>query len=320
MQTGNRVGAGRDCGASDTKRRVQCFYSPGYYVPLPEGHPFPIAKYPDSHRMLLVSPERDRMTFNLVQPADMEDVLRIHTVEYLDAIRNDGLSDFARNRLGLPHHPRTLERNLLDVAGTIAASEAALINGVAWNLGGGTHHAMPGEGLGFCVTNDVSVAVVRLKHRHPDLKILVLDTDAHQGNGNHRILREQPGVFTYSIHVGANYPAVKEPGDMDVPLPRYVEAATYLHELRESLERLTDLFSPDLVFWISGADVHEDDRFGQMKLSLDAVAERDRMVIETVGRMKAALVGTYGGGYNRDYPLTPRLHSDSVRASLMLLK
>ena len=270
--------------------------------------------------MLMTSPDRDQMIFNKVQPADMEDVLRVHTAEYLEAIRDNRLSNYARNRLGLPHHPRFLERSLLSVAGTIAASDAALADGVAWNLGGGTHHAMPDEGLGFCLTNDVAVAVVRLKFRYPELNILVLDTDAHQGNGNHRILRDYKGVFTYSIHVGANYPAIKEPGDLDVPLPRYVDEKTYLSELRTSLERVKVAFAPDVVFWISGADVHEDDRFGQMKLSLDAVAERDRIVLETIGEMQAALVGTYGGGYNRDYPLTPLLHANAVRASMTFRK
>ena len=299
---------------------MQCFYSPGYYVPLPEGHPFPIAKYPDSRQLLESSPDRDRMLFRKVKPAGMEDVLRVHTAEYLEAVRDDGLSTYARNRLGLPHHPRFLERSLLSVSGTIEASEAALTDGVAWNLGGGTHHAMPDEGLGFCITNDVAVAVARLKHLRPELRILVLDTDAHQGNGNHRILREYPDVFTYSIHVGANYPAVKEPGDLDVPLPRYVEGTVYLEALRESLAQVRRKFSPDIMFWISGADVHEDDRFGQMKLSRDAIAERDRVVIETVAQMGAAMVGIYGGGYNQHYPLTPLLHAEAVRASFGLYR
>jgi acetoin utilization deacetylase AcuC-like enzyme len=299
---------------------MRCYYSPGYFVPLPQGHPFPIAKYRDSYKLLISCPKRNRMTFHKVQPADMADILRVHDPEYLDAIQKDRLSEFARNRLGLPHHPRFLERSLLDVAGTIAASESALTDGVAWNLGGGTHHAMPAEGLGFCITNDVAVAAVRLKHLHPDLSILILDTDAHQGNGNHRILRDYEGIYTYSIHVGANYPAIKEAGDHDVPLPRYVDGEIYLLELRRSLRVLKTQFTPDIVFWISGADVHEGDRFGQMKLSTEAVAERDRMIVETVAEMKSAMVGTYGGGYNVEDSLTPLLHANAVRSSIDLLR
>lgn len=297
---------------------MKCFSNPGYYVPLPEGHPFPVAKYPELRCFLERCSDARHLEMKLAQPVTHEQVLAVHDASYLDAVEQGTLSRYARNRLGLPHHPRWVERSLLDVGGTLAAAEAALQDGVAWNLGGGTHHAMPGEGLGFCVLNDVAIAVIDLRSRHPGLRIAVIDTDAHQGNGTHRILRGFPDVFTMSIHVGANYPAVKEPGDLDVGLPRYVGEAAYLDALDAALESLSARFHPDLVVWVSGVDVLECDCFGQMALSLEGMARRDWRVFQAVADWDACIVGTLGGGYPRDRSQLPVWHAQSVLRSLEL--
>ncbi len=293
-----------------------CYSHPAYYVPLPEGHPFPIEKYPETLRVLLESSDADKLDVRMPLPVSWEEITLVHEESYLRAVESDGLSSYARNRLGLPHHPRFLERSLLDVGGTLAAARTALEVGVAWNLGGGTHHAMPAEGLGFCVTNDVSTAVKVLLREEPDLQILIIDTDAHQGNGNHFVLGDLPNVFTYSIHVGANYPAQKVPGDMDVSVDRYVEGADYLKSLSRSLSKLGSAFSPDLIFWISGVDVHVKDRFGQMRLSTEDMCSRDAVVLEFLQSTGASWVGTMGGGYHLDTSQTPQLHAMSVENSI----
>ena len=246
---------------------------------------------------------------------------RVHQPTYLDVVGYDsdtsptgaGLTRYQRNRLGLPADARLLARSTLETAGTVAATLAALDVGMAANLAGGTHHAFPDRGLGFCVLNDVAVAIeyVRAHGIAPD-QILIIDTDAHQGNANHAFFRADQSVFTYSIHVGKNYPAAKEPGDQDIPLPRYVSGEAYLAALRSTLPAALAQTEPDLIFWISGADVHADDRFGQMSLSDEHIAARDHYVLAQCRNYAAKLVTLYGGGYNRLPGKTGWLHAQTI--------
>jgi len=292
------------------------YHHPAYFVPLPEGHPFPIFKYQQARDLLRPLEARGLLQIEQPHPVSWEEITRTHDSEYLEAVRDDQLSRYARNRLGLPHHPRFIERSLLDVAGTLQASRIALKEGCAWNLGGGTHHAMPAEGLGFCVTNDVAAAIRILRPEYPDLNILVLDTDAHQGNGNHFILRDDPLIFTYSIHVGRNYPSQKCPGDMDVEMDRYASGNAYLAALEHSLAELENHFEPDLVYWISGVDVLEADRFGQLRLSEADMQRRNQIVMEFIHRWGAAWVGTFGGGYHLDTSKIAAYHAEIVEQTL----
>jgi acetoin utilization deacetylase AcuC-like enzyme len=314
--------AASDSGKSAILRhqpRMRCFASAGYFVPLPSKHPFPVFKYRATLQWLKECKHAPDLHFCQTKLAAMEDFLRCHDQSYLEAIRNNTLPAFDRNRLGLPHHPRFLERSMLDTSGTIAAANAALEDGVAWNLGGGTHHAQRAGGAGFCITNDVAVAALHLRSKHPDLQILVLDTDAHQGDGTHALLQHQPGIFTCSIHVGKNYPSRKIPGDLDVALPRFAEGTDYLLALDQALDTIASRFQPQLVFWLSGVDVLEGDRFGQMNLSVQDIQERDHRICQWVKQQSACLVGTLAGGYPRDLDQLPKLHGASVLASLPLL-
>lgn len=215
-------------------------------------------------------------------------------------------------KLGLPAGEALLTRSCLEVGGTIAAARAALTDGLACNLAGGTHHAFPDHGQGYCVLNDVGIAIRDLQVDRSDLRVFVLDTDAHQGNGTHAIFADDPHVFTYSIHVGKNYPAAKTPGSLDVELPRYVAGADYLEQLEATLASALGDFAPDLVFWITGADPHEHDRFGQMKLTDADLAARDEHVLRLVTTRKYPTAILYGGGYNRDRAHTARIHADTV--------
>ena len=295
---------------------MRCFYDEGYYLALPEGHPFPMEKFPDARKLL-----GDSVTVAPPLRLSRRDLARAHDPAYLDRVSRDagaggagGLLPYDRNRLGLPADPGLLERSALETAGTVSAALAALEDGLAANLAGGTHHAFPARGLGFCVLNDVAVAVEYLRaHTVPTDSILIVDTDAHQGNANHAYFADNPAVTTYSIHVGKNYPARKEPGDIDVPLPRYVEGPAYLGALRATLPRVFADTEPDLVFWISGADPHRDDRFGQMRLTTAEMEGRDAFVLDLCREFAAPTAILYGGGYNREPRKTAALHAQTIR-------
>jgi len=247
-----------------------------------------------------------------IEPAPFEKLRLVHAAEYLEQIRAGALDHVAALKLGLPASEALLTRSRLEVAGTLAATEAALADGLACNLAGGTHHAFPDQGQGYCVLNDVAIAIRDLHRTRPGLRAFVVDTDAHQGNGTHAIFAADPRVFTYSIHVGKNYPSLKTPGSLDVELPRFVAGDAYLEALEGSLAEALHAFAPDLVFWIAGADPHEDDRFGQMKLNDGHFAARDEHVLGLVTRAGIPTVVLYGGGYNRDREHTARLHAATV--------
>jgi acetoin utilization deacetylase AcuC-like enzyme len=249
---------------------------------------------------------------HLATHASEADLLRVHTPAYLEKIRTGTLDSAEAVKLGLPAGEPLLLRSRLEVGGTLAAMDAALADGLACNLAGGTHHAFADRGLGYCVLNDVAIAI-RVHHAtHPAARIAVIDTDAHQGNGTHGIFADDDRVFTYSIHVGKNYPAHKTPGRLDVELPRYVHGADYLEQLESTLAPALDDFRPDLVFWIAGADPHENDRFGQMRLTDADIAARDRHVLDLITRNHTPSVVLYGGGYNRDRIHTARIHAQTV--------
>jgi len=289
---------------------VRCFHNPDYTFPLPEEHPFPMDKFRRSAAM--IRSECPAVRIESVEPAPFAAIERVHTRAYLESIRTGTLPAEAAVRLGLPAGEALLTRCRLETAGTIAAMHAALAEGLAGNLGGGTHHAFPDRGLGYCVLNDVAVAIRELHAAAPERRVFVADTDAHQGNGTSGIFADDDRVFTYSIHVGRNYPAEKTPGDLDVELPRYVSGVDYLRQLAATLPAAVDAFRPDLLFWNSGADPHEADRFGQMKLTDADLAARDDLVLGLATTRGIPCVVLYGGGYNRDRIHTARLHARTI--------
>ncbi len=297
---------------------MRCFYSPGYYLPLPEGHPFPMVKFPMAFEMLRESGALAADEVEEVAPAAREVLERVHTPEYLDRVSRGELTSKETTMLGLPPSPELFARCAREVEGTRRAVRAALADGLAANLAGGTHHAFADHGEGFCVLNDVAVAVRDLQTDRPDLRIMVVDTDAHQGNGTHALLGADPRVFTYSIHVAANYPSRKVPGSLDVGLERFVPGATFLDALRQSLPPAVESFRPDLAIWISGADPHQNDRFGQMQLTVKDMDERDAFVLDLFVRRGTPVAVLYGGGYNRELANTARLHRNSVEAAARL--
>lgn len=291
---------------------MRCFYSQELELDLPSDHPFPMEKFRVSKDMLLgngiLKPEE------IVEVSQVSSHLlsKVHDQNYLDKIYGCRLDKKEQLRLGLPLTPKLYQRSATEVEATRLACHAALEEGVAVCLAGGTHHAFAEHGEGYCVFNDVAVAIRDLQVRRPGIRIMVVDTDAHQGNGTASLLADDPRVFTYSIHVGRNYPSKKVAGSLDVETVRYVEGEMYLKQLFISLAGALDTFSPDLVIWIAGADNHRNDRFGQMHLSLKDLQRRDEVLLGAFIRNRIPVAVLYGGGYNRQADFTAKIHRNTV--------
>ena len=292
---------------------MRCFSAPHYFVPLPAGHVFPMEKFPQSARALVAEGTMAREA--VVDPGFIgdRDLLRVHTPAYVQSIRSGQFNELTAKKLGLPASEALSRRSHAAVAGTLAAARAAMVDGLAANLAGGTHHAFPDSGQGFCVFNDVAVAIRALRHEEAYLHCMVVDLDAHQGNGTHAIFAEDRLTFCYSMHVARNYPSVKVPGDLDVGLSRFAGADEYFSNLESTLPIAMERFEPDLVFYIAGMDVHEDDQFGQMRLSTQDVARRDWWTIDLCRNWGIPVVCLYGGGYNRERLVTAQLHCQTIR-------
>lgn len=288
-------------------------YSDGYFVPLPEGHPFPMAKFPALHQLLLREAIIHPSEVVTPRQAEWSDLLRVHTAPYLSSLSAGTLPKQAERRMGLPWSQRLVVRSRLAVQGTINTAMMALEDSLAANLAGGTHHAFPGHGEGFCVLNDVAVAIQLLKQSCWIRRALVIDLDVHQGNGTAAIFREDPEVFTFSMHGAKNYPFEKPPSTLDVPLPDATTDAAYLETLRQHLPDVLDQAAPDLVFYLAGIDVMADDRYGRMALSRDGLHARDRYVLEAIRARAHPVALLLSGGYAATPELTADLHAVAFR-------
>lgn len=297
---------------------MDVWFSPGYTVPLPAGHRFPMGKYAALHEILLreglITPERTHEPAE----ADWADLRLVHTPEYLSDLAHGTLAPQAIRRLGLPWAPAMLRRSRLAVGGTLAAAAAALRDGIAANLAGGTHHAFADRGEGFCVLNDVAVAIRVLQRDGRIRRALVVDLDVHQGNGTARIFAGDGDVFTFSIHGARNYPFHKEASTLDVPLPDGTDDAAYLAALHETLPRALAAARPDIVFYLAGVDPVAGDRFGRLAMTRAGLLERDRFVLETLRAAQRATVLVLSGGYARTPEETADLHATVHRAAAMI--
>lgn len=284
-------------------------YHEAYVAPLPEGHVFPMSKF--AHLRRLVE-ERGWMTpKKIIAPrmADWADLLLVHSEDYLSRFENGTLTRQEVRRLGLPWSEPLVRRSRHAVQGTINACFMALEDGVSGNLAGGTHHAMPGHGEGFCVFNDVAVALKVLLRAGWITRALVVDLDVHQGNGTAHIFADDPRVYTFSMHGAKNFPFHKPPSSRDVPLDDRLEDAPYLALLHHHLPAVMAEAQPDLVLYLAGVDVVADDRFGRLSLTLDGLRARDRYVVETVRDTGIPLVLLLSGGYAPTHEETARRHS-----------
>ncbi len=295
------------------KRVLNLWSSAQYAIELPDGHRFPMAKYAllreSVLRERLVSPDR----LHDPQRVDITDLLRVHTPEYVSHILHGTLPPAEQRRIGLPWSEAFVERAFRVVQGTIEASDAALEHGVAMNLAGGTHHAFPDRGEGFCTFNDVAVAIRRLQALGKVRRVAVIDLDVHQGNGTHGCFAGDDSVYTFSMHGAKNFPFHKVPGTRDVELDDGTGDETYLALLQEHLPDVLREARPDLVVYLSGADSHEGDRLGRLKLTFDGLLARDRYVIGSCREVGIPVCATMSGGYGYDVHNTVAVHLNTVR-------
>lgn len=284
-----------------------------YAIPLPDGHRFPMAKYALLREAVLaeglVAPER----LHDPERAAREDVLRVHTPEYVAHIEQGTLPPLEQRRIGLPWSELFVERAFRVVQGTIEASEAALVHGVAMNLAGGTHHAFPDRGEGFCTFNDVAIAVRRLQAMGRVRRVAIVDLDVHQGNGTHGCFAGDPDVYTFSMHGAKNFPFHKVPGTRDVELADGTGDEEYLSLLAEHLPNVLREARPDLVVYLSGADPHEGDKLGRLKLTFEGLQRRDMLVVSTCREVGLPVCATMSGGYGHDVRNTVAVHVNTVR-------
>ena len=287
--------------------------SAAYVLPLPAGHRFPIAKY-----ALL----RDRVVAEGVIPADhvcdppraaRDELLLAHDAAYVDALDAGTLDAAAMRRIGFPWSAALVERSHRAVGGTIAAARAALEHGVAMNLAGGTHHAFADHGEGFCVFNDVAVAIRVLQRERRITRAAVVDLDVHQGNGTHSIFAHDPSVFTFSMHGAKNYPFERVAGDLEIDLADGTGDDEYLAALGAALPRVLATARPDLVVYLAGADPLYTDTLGRLALTMDGLARRDSFVLEQCREVGIPVAITIGGGYARDIDDTVAVHVQTAR-------
>jgi acetoin utilization deacetylase AcuC-like enzyme len=273
--------------------RPRIFSTDQYTLTLPEGHKFPVLKY----GMLRHIVEKEGL-FQLEQSslADPETVALAHDPAYVAGFTAGTLPAPAMRRIGLPWSQVLVNRAFASVGGTVSASMEAMQHGWGATLGGGTHHAFRAEGAGFCVFNDIAVAIQLLRHRGLIRRAAVIDLDVHQGDGTAEIFQDDPDVFTLSIHGESNFPFRKKKSRLDVPLPDGVENATYLHHLDEVLPAAF-AFRPDIVFYQSGVDPLASDVLGRLSLTPAGLTARDRRVFAAARSFGAPFVLTSGGGY-----------------------
>jgi acetoin utilization deacetylase AcuC-like enzyme len=301
---------------------MKAFHSDQFVLPLPPGHRFPMAKY----RLLREAILAELPEVNLAEAPVASDgeLALVHTPLYINAVSEGLLSAAQQREIGFPWTPRMVERSRRSVGATIAAARAALLDGVAANLAGGTHHAHADKGSGYCVFNDVAVAARLMqaewhRRRRTLLRIAVIDLDVHQGNGTAAIFRDDPTVFTLSAHGAKNFPFRKEAGDLDVELPDGCTDAPYLAALDGALEQLWQRHGdtpPGLLFYLAGADPHEGDRLGRLKLTAQGLAERDRRVFAAARTRRIPMAMVMGGGYGRVLEDTVAVQLNSSRAAL----
>ncbi len=295
-------------------------YSFGYDAPLPDDHIFPMKKFTGLHRYLLnheIIKEKDIVEPSLV---DFVNLNLVHTAKYSNDVWRGTLSKKEIRKIGLPWSEGLAIRSRLAVQGTINAGIMALQDGISGNLAGGTHHAMPNAGEGFCVFNDVAVAIKVLKQTKWANKILVIDCDVHQGNGTAEIFKDDPDVYTFSIHGEKNYPFVKPPSTYDIGLPDGTGDREYHQTLTDALSIIFENFQPDLVFYLAGIDPLESDHFGRLSLTLKGLRERERTVIETVTQKEIPLVLLLSGGYAPTLVQTVEAHAIMYKEAVEISK
>ena len=287
-----------------------------YFAKIGDDHKFPINKFAELAKFL--KKEEIVKKFYTPYPCSDETLMRAHSENYIKDVKNKTLDTRVIKKIGFPLVDSVIQRSLVATGGTVLASKLAIDNGLACNTAGGSHHANYHEGAGYCVFNDVAVAAQYLLSRARASRILIIDLDVHQGNGNSDIFKDNRNVFTFSMHSKSNYPAKKSVSDLDVELDDNMEDKEYIKILKFYLSQLNQE-NFDYVFYIAGVDIHFNDRLGKLKISDEGIRERDEIVTENFFSKGIPLCGVLGGGYNKDFNKLVKLHASLHQSCAKLL-
>lgn len=294
-------------------------FHPIYIHPLPENHRFPMEKYDLLPRQLIHEGVVDKTAFFEPTTIAIEQILTTHSEDYWLRLKNLETTPREQRISGFVHSIQLIERELTIMEGTRKAAEIALKTGIGFNIAGGTHHAFYDRGEGFCLLNDQVIAAKWLLQNTRIERILIIDLDVHQGNGTAALLKDEPAIFTFSMHGAGNYPLKKEQSDLDVELPDACKDKDFLFLLEANLDKILSQFQPDFIFYQSGVDVLESDKLGRLSLSQKACFQRDNIVYQTVQQLKVPVVTTMGGGYSPQIKDIVNAHCNTFKAAFGIL-
>ena len=297
---------------------IKIAFSPIYYHKLPEGHRFPMLKYELIPEQLLHEGTISHENLFIPNKCETNNILQTHDLEYFEKLVNQQLSQSEQRKIGFPQSPELIERELVITQGTIDCALFALKNIVALNIAGGTHHAFAERGEGFCLLNDIAIAANYLISNKLSSKILIIDLDVHQGNGTAKLMENEPRVFTFSMHGLTNYPFHKEKSDLDIGLHDGTTSEIYLSLLAEALPNLISAVKPDFAFYLAGVDILSTDKFGKLKVSMEACKQRDLFVLTHLQRNNIPVTVVLGGGYSPDIKTIVEAHCNTFRLAMNL--
>lgn len=296
------------------KGEYRICYSPYYYADIGEGHVFPIRKFELVRDKLLAEGTLSADEILEPEPAAVDDLLLVHTEDYITRLVEGELTAKEVRKLGLPWSRSLVRRSFHAISGTITAARHCIGSGIASNLAGGTHHAYPDRGEGFCVLNDVAVAIRVLQREGLAERFLIVDLDVHQGDGTAFIFKDSPEVFTFSMHGAKNYPLFKQTSSLDIELHDKTGDNEYLDTLEHALDRVR-MHYPDVIFYLAGADPYEKDKLGRLGLSIPGLRRRDEAVLRFARDIGVPIVTTMSGGYAADINDTVEIHCNTIRAA-----
>lgn len=283
-------------------------YHENYDIPVPKAHSFVGTKFSDlfnhlqkkySHNLDVLKPF----------PAQLNNLKESHDVEYINKVAKDELTKDYLKLINLPWSTRLRDRSYLETEGTYLTAKTALDRGLACHVGGGTHHAHYDHGFGFCVFNDLAYTAIRLIKEKLVKQVLILDLDVHQGDGTIDICHKYSSIYTCSMHSETNFPYDKKQGWMDIGLPSHIEDHEYLNKLEETLEKIKQHITPDIVLYDAGVDVFRDDKLGNLQVSLEGISQRDLMVLNHYRKLNIPVATVIGGGYSKDKEELAKRHS-----------
>lgn len=288
-------------------------YHPIYQLPLPEGHRFPMEKYDLLPKQLRYEGSCEEEDFFTPEKIPNHLIEAVHCPDYLQRLLTLELDKKEVRKIGFPLSQQLIEREIIIAGGTVEGAKRSLNDGIAMNIAGGTHHAFRAWGEAFCLLNDQAIAAQYLLDQKQVQKILIVDLDVHQGNGTAEIFKDNPAVFTFSMHGAKNYPFHKEKSDLDLALEDGTSDTVYLNTLKTTLPRLIEQVTPEFVFYLCGVDVVATDKLGRLGMSLAGCKARDQFVLETCKDLNIPVQCSMGGGYSKDIKIILEAHANTFR-------